>query len=570
MLVAWLVCLWDVARFVAHYGSAMPAMDDLELPALVDLPWPEYLQASWQPANEHRMFAPYFLMRVLLSVFGDFRAPLVLVLVAYALAALVLLGLARALRGRSEPFDAVFVLLLLHMGNAENLLLGCQLGTAMPLLLVGLWLLAVLRQGPVGAGRAACIVVLLVLLPLHGSWGLAQALALAPATLVLAACARGPSADDRKSARRLLIAGALGLLAIGAYFIDYQPSNRVAGTRELARVAPIAAQVLSLNLGPGQPANSPASGWAAFALALTGLGWCAFALRRREQRTRALALGAALWGGFAIALAIGWGRQDQGSLGGYSLRYCTATAWAAAAALLAWIAFAPRVLSVLVCAVWLGWMLSAHASAREVGHQFGQMHRRRTQGLAADAAAGLPLLALAERWHGDFYPAALTESPQAALYERLRELWRVGLPPFDSRVDPQPALSFEEQRAFAPLGLEVVWVSSPAPPEVSATAEQRAIALAGPSELCLRLPSAWRGVALACGGPLPLSVALEVRAADGAVLARAEQTVDARVGPAAHAFELRFDRAPALLVLRAESAEPPAQAHVVWQSIRRL
>jgi hypothetical protein len=89
-----------------------------------------------------------------------------------AVAAAMIL-VARGLRGRTSTADAFFPLLLLHLGNWDNLVWGWQIQFVLPTVLACGLLLVILARPSLGTpGVAIAAALMLIGLPLSGANGL--------------------------------------------------------------------------------------------------------------------------------------------------------------------------------------------------------------------------------------------------------------------------------------------------------------------------------------------------------------------------------------------------------------
>src|SRR5438067_10109121 len=148
VLGVWIVMTIAAAVFVARYSTAVPFQDDLELAQQLIPGQPFDWGFLWSQANEHRIVISRAVFLALLAVTHDFRAASWFQVALLSALALLLMSCARRLRGRASVADAFFPLLLLHRADATNLLLGLQIGTAVPTALVcGFVVLALRRAG---------------------------------------------------------------------------------------------------------------------------------------------------------------------------------------------------------------------------------------------------------------------------------------------------------------------------------------------------------------------------------------------------------------------------------------
>src|SRR5262245_43637739 len=126
LFVLWL-CLFAAGLiYVNRYALTNPYVDEWAfVPVLLGEkpagPW------LWELHNEHRFPLPRLVYVGLFRLTGDLRAGCLVSLIGISLVAAGLMYLARRVRGRASLSDAVFPLLLMHVGQGENLYMGYQL-----------------------------------------------------------------------------------------------------------------------------------------------------------------------------------------------------------------------------------------------------------------------------------------------------------------------------------------------------------------------------------------------------------------------------------------------------------
>src|SRR4051794_31415081 len=186
LFVLWLALFAAGLVYVGRYGLTNPYVDEWAfVPVLLDDkpagPW------LWELHNEHRFPLPRLVYIGLFRLTGDLRAGCLISLIGISLVAAGLMHLARRVRGRASLVDAVFPLLLMHVGQGENLYMGYQL--------------AFMLTAALAAGLSAVIV-----------WPEPEASARAAGTSALA------DASGSGSIRRALLATLVGwlLLTCGA------------------------------------------------------------------------------------------------------------------------------------------------------------------------------------------------------------------------------------------------------------------------------------------------------------------------------------------------------------------
>jgi hypothetical protein len=112
--------------YVSRYALTNPYVDEWHfIPVLLgdepSLPW------LWTLHNEHRFPLPRLIYLSLFHLTGDLRTGCYASFLAISTLAIGLMRLARGIRGRASLCDAVFPLMLMHVGQDENLYMGYQL-----------------------------------------------------------------------------------------------------------------------------------------------------------------------------------------------------------------------------------------------------------------------------------------------------------------------------------------------------------------------------------------------------------------------------------------------------------
>ena len=156
---------------------------------------------------------------VLVRATHDFRVGMVCNILLLGLIAAALVLVARRVRGRTSVVDAFFPLVLLNLGNWENMLWGWQLQFVIATLLV-MALLAMVVAGrlPLSLPATAAIGGAIVLLPLAGG----SALPMIPAS-ILALLALVSSKGTGRGARLVACGStALSVGLVGLYFVGWE------------------------------------------------------------------------------------------------------------------------------------------------------------------------------------------------------------------------------------------------------------------------------------------------------------------------------------------------------------
>lgn len=381
--VAWAGMTVTALGFVAHFGHDAPWADEWEfVPALTGHepvgPW------LWTQHNEHRLPLPRLLFWTLYQLTGDFRSGMVAQVLMLSALSIYVMRAAAQLRGHSSVVDAAVPLGLLHVGHAENFLMGYQVCFALVTVLVTFMLVEAVRATPESARQTAWRVgVALLLLEACGGAGLVFAMPVGAWLILLAV-------KHRAWAGLLFAALAAAYLAV--YFVGYERPAHHPPTRpdQLGLAILITLEVLGMGFGYGAVAVWPTA--SAAVVGLLGLTACH---GRRSPGVLALCVGTA-----GVAAAIGYGRAgfDSWDMGLWS-RYGL-LAWPALAA--AHLTFAGEVgrlrrvpaAIAMITVILVPWNTVA-------GWRWAGVYTDRQALYAADEAAGMPAEELAAKHLAD-------------------------------------------------------------------------------------------------------------------------------------------------------------------------
>ena len=365
--VLWLALFAAGLAFVGRYALTNPYVDEWAfVPVLFgEQPTGPWL---WELHNEHRFPLPRLVYVGLFRLTGDLRAGCLVSLVGISLTAAGLMRLARRVRGRASLADAMFPLLLMHVGQAENLYMGYQLAfmltaaLAAGLLWVFLWPEATAGVGQVanrshepdavalahasgsGSFRRPLIATFLGWLLLTcGAAGLAYAVAAAAWVLYLAAFGRFAARQRAVLVGLTVVTPAyLALYVRGYVRPSHHPES--AGVIESARIG-LEAQAMAL--GPGVTGLWEVFGDVVLVLLLiVGLVVVLQLVRwllKAPSDPRAVGLLVYVGAAGAVAFGIGWGRSGFHNDMGFAWRYGWITAPALWAAYFTWLARPGRV-----------------------------------------------------------------------------------------------------------------------------------------------------------------------------------------------------------------------------------
>jgi hypothetical protein len=323
--LVWASALAIVLGFIARDGRNLPFEEDWLMVAPMTHHEPHLGTWLWSQNSEHRLPLPRLVNLGLLRATGDFRATMVFdTLMLAAVAAGMILSARRLRGGRTSLADAFFPLLLLHLGQWDNLLWAWQIQFVLPTVLVSVVLLAILAQPstPPSGARAVGTALAVAGLPLAGANGLVLAPPLA-VWLVYAWWAGRRAGSTSPSASAAAIGGVAALLLCAVYFIGYQSSPWNGASPGIAATLATTAKFVIYGLGP-----VTAKAWVVFgavcaAVLVASLAALVQALRTRDrERIRVVGLLAYFAACGILAAALGWGRAGRvAELGRMSPRY---------------------------------------------------------------------------------------------------------------------------------------------------------------------------------------------------------------------------------------------------------
>ena len=123
--LVWGATLASILVFIARDGRNIPFEEDWLMVAAMTGHEPDLPRWLWSQNSEHRLPLPRLVNLTLLRATRDFRSTMVFDALALgALAAAAILVARRLRNGRTSVVDAFFPLLLLHLGNWDNLVWG--------------------------------------------------------------------------------------------------------------------------------------------------------------------------------------------------------------------------------------------------------------------------------------------------------------------------------------------------------------------------------------------------------------------------------------------------------------
>lgn len=314
--LVWLATLTSILWFIARDGRNVPFEEDWLMVAAMTGHEPDLPRWLWSQNSEHRLPLPRLVNVTLLRATGDFRSTMVFDTLALGAVAAGMILVARALRhGRTSVADAFFPLLLLQLGNWDNLVWAWQIQFVLPTVLAcGLLLLIVARPAIDTPGAAVMGALMLIGLPLSGANGLI----FAPPLAVWFAYAAWVGHRDRTvphaglASRVAAVAAALGLLLSAVYFVGYQSSPWNPVSPGLGATLQTSAKFLAQGVGPISAKSWLLFGLIASVAVLAGLHALSTAPKQeRIDRLRFAGLLAFFAAVIVLAIAVGWGRAGR-------------------------------------------------------------------------------------------------------------------------------------------------------------------------------------------------------------------------------------------------------------------
>ncbi len=394
-VIPWLVWVSMAATcigYVLRYGPNFPFEDEFDELWLLEQ---DTLRVEWlvEPFSEHRV--PLSLLvwwSELRAASWDFRAGMLVNVLLLTTLAAVLLVAVRRIRGAPAISDTFVPLVVLSLGQFDNLLWSLQVLFVLPPLLFGLFLASVLRME--GDGPPPLVAsIAMALLPLADVSGLVLAMPLAGWVLA-GALLRGRL---RQPNWWPVIASAAFATGISVAFVVTFERPENIPPYELVAMLRGALEVMGGSLGPA---------FARFHLLWAGLvGLLALSAAHRVLRARLggsscplreEGLLACLLASLALCLAIGLGRGVLGTGAGLNPKYSTLSATLPVVVYLIHVLHrghrehvVPTVLFAAACL--------AQPAAIRAARQFGDIRRQGYDAFEADVAAGLTADALLAR-----------------------------------------------------------------------------------------------------------------------------------------------------------------------------
>lgn len=398
IVVVWSVLLAMTGLLLFHVARDarnVPLSEDWYLVRPLVNDQPHFLDWIWAQNDEHRTPVQRLVYLGLLKATHDFRVAMVFDIVLVAAAAGGLVLVARRVRGHTSLVDAFFPIVLLNLGNSENLLWGWQMQFV--LVLAGLCALLggfVTSRVPMRAHTAVALGVVLALLPFGGGSAMPAVPALIAGLVILAW-----SPGTRRTTRRVVtVLCALCLAAVVTYFVGWHAPTWYPKNPGPGATLRTTAKALALAWGPVAEGHWLATFLAAAAVLVSG----AFVLVRPlraggDERRRALAVALFIGGILVTALGIGYGRAAQVPTEGVPQRYTYVTLPALLGVWFAWELFGSvRARKVALGALLLAALVVLPVNMRR-GYGWRDYYAAGTNRLEHDIRAGIPRAELVRR-----------------------------------------------------------------------------------------------------------------------------------------------------------------------------
>jgi hypothetical protein len=441
----WLAMILIAFVSLARYGRNIPLAEDWYFVSPLTGNEPHLASWLWAQNNEHRIPLPRLILLGLIKLAnGDFRAGMVLNIVALGGLSLAMIRVAHSLRqGRTSWADAFFPLALLHLGNWENLFWGWQFSFVLSVVLTCTILLVLVSNQTVMTAKAAVVAgIALLLLPLCGATGLAFVPLLA---LWLGYCGilhwnQVKTNDGRRWVSVFLIGSAVvALVLTGLYFVGYEHPTWNPPNPGLIPSLKTAAKFLALGFGPAVEKSWPLSTTLAISILVVSGVVATWAVFRQKGLERYRALGLLLFFGNIILfiLVMGWGRAGAIAIyGRWPLRYVLLAVQTFCVSFYVWELYGSPKLRTIVQMGLLVVMCLLLRSNTNIGLDWGRWYRGGMDVLEQDIAAGTPRSILVEK-HREFLIHWWSENQ---LTEGMQMLHDAGIGPF-AQMQAEPAHS---------------------------------------------------------------------------------------------------------------------------------
>jgi hypothetical protein len=432
----WATLLTTLLFYVVRFGPDVPLWDDYAvIPQLcgaqrVTLSW------LWSQHSEHRIpLARLILLTTFRNSGADPRPVMILMVALLASLAAWLIRAARRAGGGSRYADAFLPIVLLNLGQHENLLWSIQITYVLPVFLLGVVLALVMRNKTMPSlGSLTTASACATLMPLCNAGGLAMVPALLLWFWSLAAGALITKAPEARFRAVWIFVLSLPALAFALFYLrGYSAPKHHAAPGGLGTVLQTTVQFLGMGLGEPGKSLWPCSGLIVVALLAGSMllllrAW----IVEPTERSRTIGLACVLGAVVSLALASGWGRSGEDIRAGLQPRYTTL---AAPALLVTYFTFARYGIGVtrhlLPMVLLAGSCLLLWPNSQQ-GWKAGRDTLGQAEAFDSDLAAGTPLYRLVRRHTPFLHPS------QESLHHALRLLHGAGIGKFRMlRLDPE-------------------------------------------------------------------------------------------------------------------------------------
>lgn len=398
VLALWAIMSGVVPGCVGLYGRNLPFKEDwLMVPALFgQLNFSEWL---WARHGEHWLPLPKALYLLLLKVSGaDFRIGMFANILVLAGLCLAMIFAARHIRGRKSSLaDVFFPFVLLHLGHMENVMMGWQIIYTISTMMIGAWLIIIVRyvwplppKIVVGAG------LLLLSAPFSGANGSLFT------PFIASWLAVGTFLHRHEVQNRWIIKFAVGCIAVSiATMVIYFSGYVRQGGTDNPGVWPTVVtgvRVVGMTVGPvgaGKLAPKYVTGLVFCAATFLLLGssilllWHRLRQRTSSERSRIFGLLVFAAAMAALFLAVAWGRAAQVPIWGMPDRYALLAAPAPCAAYFTWLLYGPEEIRDRITIVFAITSLVALPFNMQEGYRWTRGYDQLMAELEQDISAGL-------------------------------------------------------------------------------------------------------------------------------------------------------------------------------------
>jgi hypothetical protein len=438
VLGIWAFMTASILVCIVRYGRNLPWREDWGMvPALVGKE-PNLFEWLWAQNNEHRLPLQKGAYLILLKIAGgDFRIGMIVNTLMIAGVCFGMIITARRLRGgQTRPADAFFPLVLIRLGHWENLVWGWQIQFVISTVMVGLWLLIIVREPwPLRPKIAVAAVLILVMLPLTGANGILLtpfvALWVTAGSLIYYREMRFGWVVPFQS-----ICVLVSLVLAGLYFVGYVHPPWAPPNPGLVPTMITGARFVAMGLGPVGARHLEArliTGSVAFMVVSFLLASSVLPLKRGctterpSEKSRAIGLAVFMAAEAALAVAMAWGRAGWVPQFGMPDRYALFSVPILCAAYFAWILYGPARLRDRIGTMFLIAALAALPFNLLEGRSYGEYYVSGMKAFEEDLSRGLSWEQLADR-HYEF----LLRWDRNALLERMKMLHSAKIGPLGS------------------------------------------------------------------------------------------------------------------------------------------